>query len=58
MNHSNQEGRTSAENAEGRPLIKENTRQSNTHPTQRGARVSQGLAGVRKAQRFAARHPR
>ena len=38
-----------AENEEGRPLIKENTRQSSTHPTQSGARVSQGLVGVRKA---------
>jgi retron-type reverse transcriptase len=51
MNHSNQDGRPSAENAEGRPLIKENTPQSCTHPTQSGARVSQGLAGVRKAAR-------
>jgi retron-type reverse transcriptase len=49
MNHSNKDGRTSAENAEGRPLIKENIRQPNTHLTQSGARVSQGLAGVRKA---------
>ena len=51
MNHSNQDGKPSAENAEGRPLIKENTHQSCTHPTQSGARVSQGLAGVRKAAR-------
>src|SRR5215470_16790493 len=51
MNHSNQDGKPSAENAEGRPLIKENTPQSCTHPTQSGARVSQGLAGVRKAAR-------
>ena len=49
MNHLNNDGRTPAENAEGRPLSKENTRPSNTHPTQSGARVSQGLAGVRKA---------
>jgi len=49
MNHSNKDGRTSAENAEGRPLIKANTRQPHTHLTQSGARVSQGLAGVRKA---------
>ena len=49
MNHSNKDGRPSAESEEGRPLIKENTRQPNTHPTQSGARVSQGLAGVRKA---------
>ena len=59
MNHSNHDGRASAENAEGRPLIKENILQPNTHPTQSGARVSQGLEGVRKAeQRFAATHPR
>ena len=51
MNHSNQGGKPPAENAEGRPLIKENTHQSGTHPTQSGARVSQGLAGVRKAAR-------
>ena len=40
-----------AESEEGRPLIKENVRQPNTHPTQSGERVSQGLAGVRKAAR-------
>ncbi len=49
MNHSNQDGKPLAESEEGRPLIKENTHQSGTHPTQSGARVSQGLAGVRKA---------
>src|ERR1700756_3080753 len=41
----------SAENGEGRPLIKENAGQPSTHPTQSGERVSQGLAGVRKAAR-------
>ncbi len=51
MNHSNQDGRSSAENEEGRPLVKENTHPSSTHPTQSGARVSQGLMGVRKAAR-------
>src|SRR5437899_1766401 len=51
MNHSNQDGKPLAESEEGRPLIKENTHQSGTHPTQSGARVSQGLAGVRKAAR-------
>jgi RNA-directed DNA polymerase len=51
MNHSNQDEKPSAESEEGRPLIKENARQSGTHPTQSGARVSQGLAGVRKAAR-------
>ena len=38
-----------AESEEGRPLIKENIHQSSTRPTQSGTRVSQGLAGVRKA---------
>ena len=49
MNHSNNDGRPSAESEEGRPLVKENTHQSSTHSTQSEARVSQGLAGVRKA---------
>ena len=40
-----------AENEEGRPLIKENARQPNTCSTQSEKRVSQGLAGVRKAAR-------
>jgi len=51
MNHSNKDTRLSAESGEGRPLIKENAGQSNTYPTQSGDRVSQGLAGVRKAAR-------
>src|SRR6266478_4314595 len=51
MNHSNKDGKLSAESGEGRPLIKENAGQSNTHPTQSGKGVSQGLAGVRKAAR-------
>jgi group II intron reverse transcriptase/maturase len=51
MNHSNKDGRSSAESEEGRPLIKENAGQPNTYPTQSGKRVSQGLAGVRKAAR-------
>jgi len=49
MNHSNKGGKPSAESEEGRPLIKENTHQSSTYPTQSGKGVSQGLAGVRKA---------
>ena len=49
MNHLNKDGKPLAENEEGRPLIKENTRLPSTPPTQSGARVSQGLAGVRKA---------
>jgi len=48
MNYSNNDGRASAESEEGRPLIKENPPPPHTHPTQSGARVSQGLAGVRK----------
>jgi RNA-directed DNA polymerase len=65
MNHSNKDGKLSAESEEGRPLIKENARQPNTYSTQSEKRVSQGLAGVRKAargnspaQRFAAIHLR
>jgi RNA-directed DNA polymerase len=48
MKPSNNDRRTSAENGEGRPLIKENPPPPHTYPTQSGARVSQGLAGVRK----------
>jgi RNA-directed DNA polymerase len=51
MNHSNKEGKPLAEGEEGRPLIKENTHQSSTPSTQSETRVSQGLAGVRKAAR-------
>jgi RNA-directed DNA polymerase len=51
MNHSNKDGKPYAESEEERPLIKENTRQPNTYPTQGEKRVSQGLAGVRKAAR-------
>ena len=49
MNHSNKIEQSMAESEEGRPLIKENIHQSSTRPTQSGARVSHGLAGVRKA---------
>jgi hypothetical protein len=49
MNHSNKGGQPLAENEEGRPLIKENTHQFSTHSTQSEARVSHGLASVRKA---------
>jgi group II intron reverse transcriptase/maturase len=49
MNHSNNDGRAWAEEGEGRPLIKENLPPPHTHLTQSGVRVSQGLAGVRKA---------
>jgi RNA-directed DNA polymerase len=51
MNHSNKDGKPLAESEEGRPLIKENTHQSSTLSTQSEVRVSQGLAGVRKAAR-------
>src|SRR2546425_9618487 len=51
MKRLNNVGQPAAEGVEGRPLIKENTRQASTHPTQSGARVSQGLRGVRKAAR-------
>ena len=51
VNQSNNEGRPSAEAGEGRAQTKENIVQSNMRPTQSGERVSQGLAGVRKAAR-------
>jgi hypothetical protein len=54
MNPTNNDRRAPAEKGEGRPLNKENIRPSYTQPTQSGARVSQGLAGVRKA---AKEHP-
>ena len=47
MNQSNKDRKPSAENEEERPLIKENAGQPNTHPTQSGERVSQGLAPSR-----------
>src|SRR5215471_9268083 len=49
MNRPNNEEFSSAEAGEGRAWVKENIVQSNTSPTQSGKRVSQGLAGVRKA---------
>jgi RNA-directed DNA polymerase len=51
MNHLNKDGKPLAENEEGRPLIKENTLQPNTYPTQSEKCMSQGLAGVRKVAR-------
>ena len=51
MNHSNKSGKPPAESEEGRTLIKENTHQLSTHSTQSRVRVSQGLAGVRRAAR-------
>ena len=49
MNHLNKDGKPPAEGEEGRPLIKENTRQPSTPSTQSEIRVSQGLGGVRQA---------
>ena len=49
MNHSNKDDNQFTESGEGRPLIKENTRQLNMFPTQSGGSMSQGLAGVRQA---------
>src|SRR5258705_12883959 len=51
MNHSNKDGKPLAESEEGKPLIKENTRQPNTYPTQSGKRVPQGPAGRAKNNR-------
>ena len=48
MKPSNQDRTTSAEKGKGRPLVKENILQPHTLPTQSGARVSQGLIGVRR----------
>ena len=42
MKLTNNEGKTSAEPAEGRAQTKENDAQPHTHPTQSGTRVSQG----------------
>jgi retron-type reverse transcriptase len=49
VNQLNNEGQPSAEAGEGRAQTKENIVQSHMRPTQSGERVSQGLAGVRKA---------
>src|SRR5215510_6902075 len=49
VNQLNNEGKPSAEVGEERAQTEENIVQSNTRPTQSGERVSQGLAGVRKA---------
>jgi RNA-directed DNA polymerase len=49
MNQPNKEERSSAEAGEKRARAKENIVQPNTHPTQSGEQVSQGLSGVREA---------
>jgi RNA-directed DNA polymerase len=51
MKLTNREGSTSAEPAEGRAQTKENNVQPHMQPTQSGARVSQGLDGVRQKAR-------
>ena len=51
MNHSNKSGKPPAESEEGRPLIKENTHQSNTLSTQSEVGVSHELPGVGRAAR-------
>src|SRR6201985_3145768 len=51
MKLTNREDKTSAEPAEGRAQTKENDVQPHTQPTQSGARVSQGLDGVRQKAR-------
>ena len=68
MSRSNNKAQAEAESEEGRLRIKENVSPIYTQPTQSGERVSQGLAGVRKAAkerkhpypnvRFDAKHPR
>ena len=51
MNQPNNGELSSAEAGEGRVQAKENIAESSTRPTQSGARVSQGLSGVRQAAR-------
>ena len=51
MNQPNKEAQATAEAGEGRSRSKENTEQSRTQPAQNGARVSQGLIGVRRVAR-------
>jgi RNA-directed DNA polymerase len=51
VNQPNKEAVASAEVGEGRAQMKENIDQPRMLPTQSGNRMSQGLAGVRKAAR-------
>jgi hypothetical protein len=51
LNPSHKDGHPSAEREEGRAWTKAPARPSHTHPTPRGARVSQGLARVRQGAR-------
>jgi hypothetical protein len=57
MNQTNKEERSSAEPGEKRARAKENIVPSNTHSTQCGDRVFQGLSGVRGATLLVT-HPR
>jgi len=57
MNQTNKEERSSAEPGEKRARAKENIVSSNTHSTQCGDRVFQGLSGVRGATLLVT-HPR
>jgi RNA-directed DNA polymerase len=50
MNHSNKDGKPSAESEEGRPLIKENAHQPNTYPTQSGKACPKGWRACGKQQ--------
>ena len=50
MKPPNKEAQASAEAVVARARTKENTGQSHTSPAQNGQGVSQGLAGVRKAE--------
>src|SRR5438034_10521842 len=58
QNRPNNEAAAEAEGEEGRPRIKENAGPTHRRSAQNGERVSQGLAGVRQAVRFDAKHPR
>ena len=51
VNQPNKGANALAEVGEGRAQMKENTAQSNMHPTQSGKGMSQGLDGVRRAAR-------
>src|SRR5260370_31782948 len=51
VNEPNKEGRPAAEVWEGRAQTKEKIVESHMHPTQSGKRMSQGLDGVRKAEK-------
>ena len=50
MKRSNNDGMSSAESVEGRPLTKENTLQSNTQPTQGGRRHGRSTLCSRRSR--------